>query len=1514
MQITTLQIHAYGLWRDLRLDGIGPGVTVFWGPNEAGKTTLLQFLRGVLYGFSPRSGPEEDAAFASSVIPGGSSSGGSSSGGSSSGGSSSGGSASAPLLDSEVDRLLGGGLGVLTPQGPMVIGRWVRPGGPVAGELTLVSEETPVPLSDPETLLSEWTGGLDAKTYRSVFALELGELQRLATLEDTAAGELLYQVSAGLGTVSVSHVQQDLRSAQLRIIAPEGQGHSRSELGDLLARRSSLQAQLRKAASATAQYRGRLAEVSQLNQRISQSQQQIQQAESKLQRLDALQAAAVLWPRRLEVTTLLAESNQLPKLPSEGVSRWGELRSLRNRYRQAAEQAEGHIEQLQKQMDNVQTDDPILHHASRVEALGQQNGWVQSTAVRLGSLQVEIEQLQASASRIRNATEQDHAADSRGSSHQRQANEPTQPDLDPPGSVSPRLQTAVDRGALTASGLTLDQLASLAPWAKRLRQARKSYQIAQQAATQARQASAGLQLQLAVALNETSLADHRDVQNELQKISQDGPLRENQESQEVDLANPAEQLDHWSAETSAKDSSGHPLASSGSSGSGSTNGLSAVDLAAAQARLSQEVSLLRQRVSLEQDEQMLQARSAQQARRCQQTVEVQLLPLWLLLVLGGFFVLGVSLLSASLVIPDHVPDWVGWPPAIVGLVGVFAAIGGKYLWELAADRKLHKARQDLAELKAAVHRCQDQQRELEQQLDQRLLQSPLSWQEQLDQAEDERQQLEELAEMEEERIDASVRADRAEREAQEQQRRFRKTLARWRKAAVELGLPEDLTPGAWSRMRQAAVFVQAHQQASLASAPPPSTQPTTPPSTQAVDSLATTEAVLAARQAEASHLLSLLDAFRLDLQGLLSDLGEPLVNKSLMGPTAEANQLAASNSVPAENWSSSLCDLVRDLLARLQSARERSQRRRTLKRKLRAAERRLRTARQQGQTVRRRQAAWLARCGVSHPKDLRQAHQAAQERERLQGELDQLDAQLHLLFAGVCEPSELQHELAGLEDPATSLAARRDQLRAELHDHRESLASERQLLGRCQAELQALAADRASVRLRAELAEIDSRLLQARFRWQAAAAAELAVSAVREQFERDRQPETLTRAGEYLRHLSDGRYGKIWTPLDRNELLVENESGLTRTPAQLSRGTREQLFLALRLAVIDWYASRNIRLPIVFDDLLVNFDARRTTLAAELLTRFASDGSHQVLVFTCHEHLGEVFEAAGADVRALPNNTATSHTATSHTATSHTATSHTEIGGMLPAPVGLGVGSSGPTRSRSPSDRIESSESSSRTVFSKSEELLKSGTQRRNAPPADPLSSPASDQRLRPAASNGNSAEEPPGGVLQEPQSSPEMNLNRSPVGLRRSSDPPSELRSMSSLLQDLVGVQHIPDRAFQPESEVSSQNHVLEDASEMMLHTSRYRRLLTAHPKQSAPPETPDQVGQPPSIPPDGQPADDSLVVDLPSQGHQPANRLPAGQELTDTLTVGKKPSSAVDRGAGPKRRGSLQPRSPRS
>lgn len=71
-----------------------------------------------------------------------------------------------------------------------------------------------------------------------------------------------------------------------------------------------------------------------------------------------------------------------------------------------------------------------------------------------------------------------------------------------------------------------------------------------------------------------------------------------------------------------------------------------------------------------------------------------------------------------------------------------------------------------------------------------------------------------------------------------------------------------------------------------------------------------------------------------------------------------------------------------------------------------------------------------------------------------------------------------------------------------------------------------------------------------------------------------------------------------------------------RAPHLLSLGTRQQLYLSLRIALL--MAAENVgkALPVICDDILVNFDDRRRRQAVIALKELAA--RRQVIIFTCH--------------------------------------------------------------------------------------------------------------------------------------------------------------------------------------------------------------------------------------------------------------------------------------------------------
>ena len=86
---------------------------------------------------------------------------------------------------------------------------------------------------------------------------------------------------------------------------------------------------------------------------------------------------------------------------------------------------------------------------------------------------------------------------------------------------------------------------------------------------------------------------------------------------------------------------------------------------------------------------------------------------------------------------------------------------------------------------------------------------------------------------------------------------------------------------------------------------------------------------------------------------------------------------------------------------------------------------------------------------------------------------------------------------------------------------------------------------------------------------------------------------------------------------------------------RLSGGTREQLFLAIRFALVREFARRGAELPVVMDDLFVNFDEERTAAAVDCLIEIAGE-EQQMLFFTCHQHLAQLFKTKGVEPLFLP--------------------------------------------------------------------------------------------------------------------------------------------------------------------------------------------------------------------------------------------------------------------------------------
>jgi uncharacterized protein YhaN len=81
---------------------------------------------------------------------------------------------------------------------------------------------------------------------------------------------------------------------------------------------------------------------------------------------------------------------------------------------------------------------------------------------------------------------------------------------------------------------------------------------------------------------------------------------------------------------------------------------------------------------------------------------------------------------------------------------------------------------------------------------------------------------------------------------------------------------------------------------------------------------------------------------------------------------------------------------------------------------------------------------------------------------------------------------------------------------------------------------------------------------------------------------------------------------------------------------RLSKGTVDQIYLSLRLALIESLSSTGERIPMLLDDPLVNYDADRLERALEVLRELGD--TTQILFFTCHDAIARRAEAMGTPI------------------------------------------------------------------------------------------------------------------------------------------------------------------------------------------------------------------------------------------------------------------------------------------
>lgn len=234
-------------------------------------------------------------------------------------------------------------------------------------------------------------------------------------------------------------------------------------------------------------------------------------------------------------------------------------------------------------------------------------------------------------------------------------------------------------------------------------------------------------------------------------------------------------------------------------------------------------------------------------------------------------------------------------------------------------------------------------------------------------------------------------------------------------------------------------------------------------------------------------------------------------------------------------------------------------------------------------------------------------------KERLQAELRELSHQLTRAF----EQSEIEHLLekqlneTDLEQKLYLLEAKRNELEASRNELQKKLAT-------VSAAIEALESSHdyseAVHTYELEKAKLNTLAQE----WAQYTLAQTALTQAKRMWQEKYFHEVMQYTTTYFQQLTGGKYMKVFAPTEKEPFQVEAINEMRYTVNELSKGTVDQLYIALRLA-ISQVMRHQYDVPLILDDAMIHFDRTRMQRALELIATIAEQ--QQVLLFTFRDDI-----------------------------------------------------------------------------------------------------------------------------------------------------------------------------------------------------------------------------------------------------------------------------------------------------
>lgn len=307
-----------------------------------------------------------------------------------------------------------------------------------------------------------------------------------------------------------------------------------------------------------------------------------------------------------------------------------------------------------------------------------------------------------------------------------------------------------------------------------------------------------------------------------------------------------------------------------------------------------------------------------------------------------------------------------------------------------------------------------------------------------------------------------------------------------------------------------------------------------------------------------------------------------------------------------------MVERVRQLSARCEAAQQADARHRTLSDEALRLEKEITTKTLRLEDLAAKRLAMLQAVGADDEGAFHLLAQQAARRDALQADLRSADHALSV--ARENEPEQtFEQELQTID--LHTIKSQRDEFAKELQQLAQRIEELQVTSGKLQSDLARLHNAGDALVLQQTIESKRGQLRDHVQRYASLVMAEKMLDNALERFQRENQPRVLEETRQLFLQMTEGEHVDIRHAAGDSFWLIDKH-GTQRKPDQLSRGTREQLYLALRLAYVRMYCEKNEPLPLVMDDVLVNFDQRRAAQTLAALHTLSQE--LQIIFLTCH--------------------------------------------------------------------------------------------------------------------------------------------------------------------------------------------------------------------------------------------------------------------------------------------------------